>query len=344
MNKNISLNVSLSTAVIACALRLHTSIALLTYDDFLCVPELASFADDYQRIVQQVGEEFEQKLAAGRNKITEKVILHTAPHHDDILLGYFPYALRNIAGNQNHVLYVTSGANGVSDHYLAEHLGMSKKKLEVYDGAAQQEIKYRLREAESEKKWLLCAGDAVAIKHLRAEFYEQVDAAGSARAMQRDIARVVDYLHDVQPDIITMLVDPVGIGPSTHHRSQQVLTAAIAQWQSKMSSPSSVTMLGYRNIWSSFSLHEASMIISVTQTELDYVEAIFNTCFATQKQKFIMSESSDGHQGQTMQNFAQQASYIQHMQLQQLQALVPESNLTGMAGAIFLQELPMPLV
>lgn len=281
--------------------------------------------------------DIEQKIQAGQQSITGATILHTSPHHDDILLGYFPYALRNLPGNTNHVLYITSGANGVSDVYLAEHLGITKKEVELFDTAHKQELKYRLRELESEKKWMLCAGDAVAVQHARAEFYEQNNAADLEVAMQRDIARIVDYLQVVQPDIITMLVDPADIGPSTHHRSQQVLTEAIARYNSHKK----ITVLGYRNIWSSFSVEEASMIIPITQAELKQTESMFAHCFATQKNKFIFDPSCANGQGD-MKNFAQQATQIQKLQLQQVIAALPEhsqAQLSTMAGAIFLQEL-----
>ena len=287
------------------------------------------------KISQRALQTIEQKIQAGKQPIVGTTILHTAPHHDDILLGYFPYALRNIAGNTNHVLYVTSGAHGVSDHYLAEHLAMAKKDVVLFDAASKQELKYKLRESESEKKWALCAGDAVRIKHLRAEFYEQSDELAMAAAMQRDMQRIVTYLQEVQPDIITMLVDPVGIGPTTHNRSQQVLMAAIQQWGRP------VTILGYRNIWSSFSLQETCLIIPVTQAELSRVESIFSQCFGTQLQKFIMSACID-EQGDGMNNFAQQTTFIHKSQLQQIKALLPkdrQAKLVGMAGAIFLQEL-----
>ena len=302
-------------------------------------------------ISQHVTQDIEQKIQAGQRSIKGATILHTAPHHDDILLGYFPYALRNLPGNTNHVLYITSGANGVSDMYLTEHLSVSKQDIQSRDAEHTQELKYRLRELESEKKWLLCAGDAMTVKHLRAEFYEQVDnAARLASAMQRDVQRIVDYLQIVQPDIITMLVDPIDIGPSTHHRSQKVMTQAIAQWQalkncsSQSGDDRTVTILGYRNIWSSFSLEQASMIIPVTPAELKQTESVFAHCFATQKNKFILDPAclNDLSGEPDMKNFAQQTTQIQKLQLQQLVAALPQSNqsqLNKMAGAIFLQEL-----
>lgn len=268
----------------------------------------------------------EQKIEAGLAPIKDKIILHTAPHHDDILLGYFPYVMRNLKANENHVLYISSGSNGVSDQHLSEkfpHL-----KIESLDSATKRELKFAIREAESEKKWSLCADNKIQIKHLRAEFYDvqnviNYDEFSLKSAMERDIHRIVKYLQKIKPDIITMLVDPVGIGPVTHYRSQQVLTAAIAQL-----GRSDISIIGYRNVWSSFTLEEASMIMPVTQDELDKIEQIFTNCFATQNKTMILDE--DG--------FAQQTIHIQKMQLQQVETLL-NKQVKNAAGALFLQKL-----
>ena len=233
-------------------------------------------------------QQLEEKIKLGQQKIVGKTILHTAPHHDDILLGYFPYALRNLAGNTNHVLYITSGANGVSDIYLAQHLNMSLQKLNLLDAATKQELKYRIREVESEKKWARVAGDRVQIKNLRAGFYDKHLDSNFEQVIESDVQRVVEYLDEIQPDIITVLVDPVGIGPATHHRSQQVMMQAVARYN--RSKP--IEIIGYRNVWSSFSLEETSMIIPVTQDELNLVKSIFQDCFGSQSSTMIFCEKN----------------------------------------------------
>lgn len=283
---------------------------------------------------QHVLQDIEKKIELGLQPIIGKTILHTAPHHDDILLGYFPYVLRNLEGNNNHVLYVTSGANGVSDAHLSEKF--PNLELDLLDETTKQELKFSIREAESEKKWSLCAGDRVKIKHLRAQFYNaksDIDAA-----MDRDVEHLVQYFKHVQPDIITLLVDPIGIGPSTHYRSQQVITAALAQL-----GRSDIMIIGYRNVWSSFSLDKASMIVPVSQEELDRMESIFMQCFETQNTTIILGEKEH--------TFAQQAAAIKKAQLHNLVKLIGGrekvtgkdtlivNNLNMSAGALFLQKL-----
>ena len=295
---------------------------------------------------QHVTQELERKIKLGQQKIVGKTILHTAPHHDDILLGYFPYALRNLEGNTNHVLYITSGANGVSDVYLAKYLSLSQKDVELLDRATKQELKYRIREDESARKWQQVAGDRVQIKNLRASFYDAIDE-DYEQIVESDIQRIVDYLHVVQPDIVTVLVDPVGIGPTTHHRSQEVIMQALARYNS----PKPIEIIGYRNVWSSFSLEKVDMIIPVTQDELDQMESVFQNCFTTQTSNMIFCE-----QDLKLKDFAEQVTQIQKAQFQQVMQLLEQQDenqivqndgrslteLQAKTGIIFLQKFTLP--
>ncbi len=68
------------------------------------------------------------KIEEGGRMLSGKVFLHTSPHHDDDMLGYLPYAVRNMrtAGNTHVFAYMTSGFNAVTNGYalsLVERLG-----------------------------------------------------------------------------------------------------------------------------------------------------------------------------------------------------------------------------
>ncbi len=60
-----------------------------------------------------------RKIAAGSDARSGTAFLHTAPHHDDIILGYLPYTVRNIrdASNTHTFAYMTSGFNAVTNRY-----------------------------------------------------------------------------------------------------------------------------------------------------------------------------------------------------------------------------------
>ena len=57
--------------------------------------------------------------------------MHTAPHHDDIELAYFPaiHHLVRSDKNENHFVYCTSGFTAVTNQYLASVLEASSAFL-----------------------------------------------------------------------------------------------------------------------------------------------------------------------------------------------------------------------
>lgn len=61
-----------------------------------------------------------------------KTFLHTAPHHDDIMLGYLPYLVRLMreSSNIHYFNYLTSGFNAVTNKYMANQLEIAKKYLQ----------------------------------------------------------------------------------------------------------------------------------------------------------------------------------------------------------------------
>ncbi len=71
-----------------------------------------------------------------------KVIFHTAPHHDDIMLGYLPYLVRLMReGSNTHFFnYLTSGFNAVTNNY------MYKEVKNAQDFLKNNDFKYLLKE------------------------------------------------------------------------------------------------------------------------------------------------------------------------------------------------------
>lgn len=343
----------------------------------------------------------QQKIEAGCALILQKTILHTAPHHDDIVLSYHAYVVRNLAGNNNHVVYATSGSHGVSDQFIvkvvrpidqaiiaaarqlsyqqvlqefvrayhsqnSEQMLMcsmymmvqfvaeifaccdhdaierrlhwllvvcSSNKQSVQDIELVQELKGRIRESESDRKWMLCKGNIEQIEHFRASFYH-ADEHIFADAMESDIQRFVKYVDTIQPDIITVALDPQDIGPKNHFTTLQLIAAALERSQHE-----NIEILGYRNIWSNFEVQDVSMIIPVTQSELNAMKSVFLNCFATQKTTLFFGTDIDG-------TFVDQAEQIQKIQWRQVQASLKQdcdqqklADVQDAVGAIFLKKL-----
>ncbi|WP_456441359.1 glucosamine-6-phosphate deaminase, partial [Caldithrix abyssi] len=57
-----------------------------------------------------------------------QIILHTAPHHDDIMLGYLPYVVRLMREptNTHYFNYLTSGFNAVTNSYMLHQLEITQ--------------------------------------------------------------------------------------------------------------------------------------------------------------------------------------------------------------------------
>ena len=80
-----------------------------------------------------------KKLASLPNN---KAILHTAPHHDDILLGYSPLVTHLVrpAKNKNYFAVMTSGFTSVTNSYISSIL---KKSLELLQAGKIQMTEYQ---------------------------------------------------------------------------------------------------------------------------------------------------------------------------------------------------------
>ncbi len=63
-----------------------------------------------------------ERFEKGLKPVENETILHTAPHHDDIMLGYLPYINHLVRSplNNHHFAYLTSGFTAVTNFYMLE--------------------------------------------------------------------------------------------------------------------------------------------------------------------------------------------------------------------------------
>jgi glucosamine-6-phosphate deaminase len=99
-------------------------IAQLTNDDFkkdrfgnLLLKKVTETPDALKKKTESQILDF---LRMGNAPVENKTYLHTAPHHDDIILGYLPYFtnLRRASSNKHYFAYMTSGFNAVTNSYM----------------------------------------------------------------------------------------------------------------------------------------------------------------------------------------------------------------------------------
>ncbi len=74
----------------------------------------------YKEILKRIEQSLNNKINSGLENIENKVFMHTAPHHDDIMLGYLPYIYHLVRTplNQHHFNYLTSGFTAVTNKYI----------------------------------------------------------------------------------------------------------------------------------------------------------------------------------------------------------------------------------
>ncbi len=79
-----------------------------------------------KNLKEQTHTDLTQKIDRGLEMLENQVFLHTAPHHDDIMLGYWAYILHLVRTplNQHHFTYMTSGFNAVTNSFVLDRINM----------------------------------------------------------------------------------------------------------------------------------------------------------------------------------------------------------------------------
>ena len=122
--------------IVNLSVKTNKTIESLTKDDYL--------SDDYGKILlskhsrtveemnRSVRDSLVNKIEAGIKSAEKKVFLHTEPHHDDVMLGYLPYVVRNIRvhSNSHYFATFTSGFTAVTNVYMLDLCRRLKTALE----------------------------------------------------------------------------------------------------------------------------------------------------------------------------------------------------------------------
>lgn len=94
----------------------------LTVEDLQNDSRCAALPDVGLQTVRQALEEVKSRLQRGCQPYENKVILHTGPHHDDIMLGIMPLINRQLRPVSNEVYFniMTSGYHSVTDDFMLD--------------------------------------------------------------------------------------------------------------------------------------------------------------------------------------------------------------------------------
>jgi len=120
--------ISMERAVVNLVVDQNKSLVDLTKDDYK-TDKLANIVlNKSGKTPKELGTEITnniiERFKKGMEPVENETFLHTAPHHDDIMLGYLPYInhLVRTPLNKHHFVYLTSGFTAVTNNFMLELL------------------------------------------------------------------------------------------------------------------------------------------------------------------------------------------------------------------------------
>jgi glucosamine-6-phosphate deaminase len=125
-----------------------------------------------------------------------------------------------------------------------------------------QRLKGMCREWEADCLWGYFGWSGESVRHLRLGFYTG-DIFTEEPTAERDVPPVLRLLREVNPDVVTVALDPEASGPDTHYKVLQATTEALRRW-SEESGRRDIQVLGYRNVWFRFHPGEADLFVPVS--------------------------------------------------------------------------------
>lgn len=332
-------------------------------------------AGNIKATLRTIDRSFRERVEKGMDETGNRVFLHTAPHHDDIMLGYLPYILHLVRKPTNYHYFatLTSGFTSITNSYAFSQLENLEKRIQtgiinrllkdktyfnpdnvvgrnrdIYrylDGVAAgteeiiqeaearrtyrniieltqdadpktvlkktlslkgelsnsysgkkdipdiQKLKGMIREWEEELLWAHLGFGCNNIFHLRLGFYTG-DIFTPQPEKERDIKPFLSILNKVNPDVITVALDPEGSGPDTHYKVLQIIAAALAIYKKK--TKKKIVVWGYRNIWDRFHPSETNIYVPVSMNSIAIIKSAFDICFASQRSASFPSYEYDG--------------------------------------------------
>ncbi len=365
--------------VIDLALRLKKRVGNLTEQDFEKDREaqliLRKTGKSPEDLLMETSKSLKQKIADGMEVFNNTTFLHTSPHHDDIMLGYLPFVVRNIrnATNRHIFAYMTSGFTAVTNSFTANVLkkvkrfiftpdfiemwkngyfdptnseGRNRDVWQYLDGIAAQSpymkdegtarrmirnlvenynlktleeidrkvdeiidylesvypgkkdppdiqrFKGMIREWEADCLWGYLGIRCDSVKHLRLGFYTG-DIFTEEPTVERDVMPVLQLLRQVEPDVVTVALDPEASGPDTHYKVLQTVAEALKRYESE-SGKHDIAVFGYRNVWYRFHPSESNFYVPVSLNMFAIMENAFKNAFVSQKDASFPSYEHDG--------------------------------------------------
>ncbi len=201
-----------------------------------------------------------------------------------------------------------------------------------------QRLKGMCREWEAECLWGYFGWNCENVLHLRLGFYTG-DIFTQEPTVARDVVPVQRLLEEVNPDVVTVALDPEASGPDTHYKVLQAITEALKRHESE-AGRSDLKVWGYRNVWFRFHPSEANIYVPVSLNMFTVMHEAFMNAFVSQKDASFPSYEHDGP-------FSQLAQKIQVEQYRKIKICLgrewfhnhPSPMIRATRGLVFLKEM-----
>lgn len=218
--------------------------------------------------------------------------------------------------------------------YFGAHYPGQKDEQDI------QRLKSLCREWEAECIWGYLGWDCGSVKHLRLGFYTG-DIFTPEPTLDKDVAPVIDLLREVNPDVVSVAVDPEASGPDTHYKVLQSIAEALRRYESD-AGRSDIKVWGYRNVWYRFHPSEANIFVPVSLNMFAVMHVAFLNCFASQRDASFPSPAHDGP-------FSELAQRVQVDQYQKVKICLgrewfqdhPSPLIRGTRGLVYLNEMEL---
>ena len=168
---------------------------------------------------------------------------------------------------------------------------LANEPQKAHDNPELQQLKGMIREFEEELVWAYTGVSVKNVHHLHLGFYKD---SHDFPNRERDVEPVLQQLHAIKPSTISVIMDPMNVGPTnTHYKVLKTIAKAIEAWNEE-ADLSQLKIMGYRNVWSTFALEEANTIVPVSLNNFAVIEKAFRDSYLTQVEAEFPNPNFDG--------------------------------------------------
>lgn len=200
--------------------------------------------------------------------------------------GFCHRFLRNAVG-----IWHPNNLDELAARFEAAQQLLNDEPQKAHDDPDLQQLKGMIREFEEELVWAYTGVSVKNVHHLHLGFYKD---SHDFPNYERDVEPVLRQLRAIKPSTITVIMDPMNAGPTnTHYKVLQTVAKAIEAWNQE-TDLCQLKIIGYRNVWSTFTPEEANIIVPVSLNSFAVIEKAFRDSYLTQVEAEFPNPDFDG--------------------------------------------------